>query len=519
MSKRDECSPGKSLRPTIFRPTRREFLLYVGAALTAAACGDDGESAASPEAGPELAGDPFTLGVASGDPLAESVILWTRLAMDPLNGGGMPDERIAVSWEVALDAQFRTIVRSGTERAVPALAHSVHVEATGLAPDTWYWYRFGAGRWTSPTGRTRTLPAADSSPERFVIALASCQNYKDGYYHAHRYLAREDIDLVTFVGDYIYESGVEGNVRDHDGPLIQTLDGYRNRYALYKSDPNLQASHQRAPWVVTWDDHEVRNNYAALNVPGLSAAAARALRAAAYQAYYEHMPLRLTPPDDFADMGLYRALVIGDLAQLHVLDTRQYRDPQPCDGAPGRCPSARDPGRTILGGEQKQWLKDELTTSTALWNVIAQQVVFAPVDFGGSFINPDQWDGYDAERQELIDVFAAHGNLLILTGDIHAGGFARLHAEPRNVESPRIGYEVVGTSIASGGDLGNLGPLADAFRDRHAWVEYINAVKRGYALCTLSRSDLRVEFRTVTTVVEADAELTTDASFTVPRLG
>jgi alkaline phosphatase D len=519
MAKRKQRSRAEELPPTPFHPTRREFLLYVGAALTAAACGDDGEGAPPPDSGRELPSNPFLLGVASGDPLAESVILWTRLAMDPINGGGMPDERIAVSWEVALDAQFRTIVRSGVAHAVPALAHSVHVDAAGLAPDTWYWYRFRAGRWSSPIGRTRTLPAVDSSPERFVIALASCQNYKDGYYHAHRYLAEEDIDLVTFVGDYIYESGVAGNVRDHDGPLIQTLAGYRNRYALYKSDPHLQAAHRRAPWVVTWDDHEVRNNYANLIVPGLSETAARELRAAGYQAYYEHMPLRITPPDDFTDMRIYRSLVIGDLAQLCVLDTRQYRDPQPCDGAPGRCPSARDPGRTILGAAQKQWLKDELGTSTALWNVIAQQVVFAPVDFGGSFINPDQWDGYDAERQELIDVFARYGNLLVLTGDIHAAGFARLHATPRNAASPRIGYEVVGTSIASGGDIGNLGPLADAFRDRHDWVEYINAVKRGYALCTLSRTDLRVEFRTVTTVVETEAELTTDAAFVVPRLG
>jgi alkaline phosphatase D len=504
------------------RPTRREFLLYIGAALAAAACGDDdggGGGRGGPPPAPVLPGDPFTIGVASGDPRAQSVILWTRLAPDPINGGGMPDIDVPVIWEVALDENFANIVATDFLFATAMFAHSVHAEAAGLAPDTWYYYRFRVGDdWTSAVGRTRTLPAEDSSPEAFRIALASCQNYKDGYYTAHGYLAEEDVDLVAFVGDYIYESGVNGAVRNHDGPELRNLEQYRNRYALYKSDPNLQAAHALAPWIMTWDDHEVNNNYAGLNLEAGNedVTDVLALRAAAYQAYYEHLPLRIPVPDEFGHMQIYNSFVIGDLTTVYVLDGRQYRSVQACNGRIGRpCAEVDDPQRTMLGAEQKQWLIDGLRDSTTLWNTVAQQTVFTPVNFNRTFVNPDQWDGYPPERQELLNVFAEVRNVVVLTGDIHASGFASLNIDQNDATSEVIGYEVVGTSISSGGDTDVLFGLGDQAEALLANVHHLNSRRRGYVICELTRERLRAEYRIVSTVVQPDGDLITDAIFEV----
>jgi alkaline phosphatase D len=503
-------------------PTRREFLLYIGTVVAAAACGnDDSGGRGGPPAPPILAGEPFTLGVASGDPRPESVVLWTRLAPDPVNGGGMPDVDVPVIWEVALDAAFDQIVRSDFTFATVTLAHSVHVDVDGLAPDSWYFYRFRVGDdWVSPVGRTRTLPAEDSSPAAFRIALASCQNYKDGYYNAHAFLAQEDVDLVAFVGDYIYESGINGTVRDHDGPELRNLEQYRNRYALYRSDPNLQAVHHLAPWVMTWDDHEVNNNYAGLMLErgNEDVTDVLALRAAAYQAYYEHMPLRVPPPEEFGFLQIYNAFVIGDLTTVYVLDGRQYRSPQACDGRLGRpCEEVDDPARTMLGIEQKEWLIAALRRSSTLWNTIAQQTVFTPVNFNRTFVNPDQWDGYFPERAELLGVFQEVRNVVVLTGDIHASGFATLNVDQNDAASEVVGYEVVGTSLTSGGDgdpLLGLGNQAVALLDN---VHYLNSRARGYVMCELTRQRLRAEYRVVSTVLQPESELRTDAIFEVDR--
>lgn len=503
------------------RPTRREFLAYIGAMLVVAGCGDDGESFAgtAPPPAPDLASDPFVFGVASGDPLADRVILWTRLALDPIRVDTLPTERIPVSWEVSGDEEFRRVVSSGWTWATPEFAHSVHIDATGLEPDTWYFYRMRVGsRWTSPVGRTRTLPAVASSPTRFRVALGSCQNYRDGYYNAHAHLAAEDVDLVFFVGDYIYETGVgEGSVRQHEAGPPQTLDEYRNRYGRYKSDPDLMRAHMRFPWVTTWDDHELANNYAGLNLGDLSEEEVLVRRRAAYQAYYEHLPLRVPLPDDFGHLGIYRSLEIGDLASVSVLDTRQYRDPQPCNGQIGRvCPQAEEQGRTILGGAQKAWLTDRLERSRAVWNVIAQQVVFAPIRLGRVLLNPDQWDGYGAERQELLDLFGRLGNVVVLTGDIHAAGFATLPANARDLNSATAAYEVVGTSITSGGEIS-----LDAFRDvllpENPHIRYLNASKRGYALVDFRRETVTIEYRVVDTVTNPGATIGTDAMFRIDR--
>ncbi|HEX3157585.1 MAG TPA: alkaline phosphatase D family protein, partial [Gemmatimonadaceae bacterium] len=320
---------------------------------------------------------PFTLGVASGDPTPDGVVLWTRLAPDPLRGGGMPPRRVPVRWEIAADEGFARIVQRGEALALPELAHSVHVEVRGLASDRVYWYRFITGGAASPVGRTRTAPAAGARLDRFALAFASCQSYQSGYYTAHRHLANEDVNLVVFLGDYIYEGGIDqGGVRRHTGPEIMSLGDYRDRYALYKTDPDLQAAHAAFPWTVTTDDHEVDNNYAGeiserYDAPQLFLQR----RAAAYQAYYEHMPLRRSSMPKGPDLPLYRRLGFGDLLELNVLDTRQYRTDQPCgDSVTPHCAESLSPDATILGAAQERWLLDGLGASAARWNLLGNQL-------------------------------------------------------------------------------------------------------------------------------------------------
>jgi alkaline phosphatase D len=344
---------------------------------------------------------PFSLGVASGDPLADSVVIWTRLAPNPLAGGGMPLVNVPVRWQVALDEKMKQVVRRGTVLATPELAHSVHVDVCGLEPNRWYWYQFQAGKEASPIGRTRTAPAFDNYISQLNFAFVSCQDWQNGYYTAYRHLAEENLDLVIHLGDYIYEYGLQpGGPRQHNSPEIITLADYRDRYALYRTDSNLQAAHGAFPWIVTWDDHEVDNNYANL-IPedNQTQEAFRKRRANAYQAYYEHMPLRQSSLPKGANALLYRRLTFGNLAEFNVLDTRQYRTNQPCDdGLKPRCPQAFDSNATMTGSKQEQWLTKGLDKSRSRWNVIAQQTMLAQYNFssspGAGVFNMDQWDGY-----------------------------------------------------------------------------------------------------------------------------
>jgi alkaline phosphatase D len=265
---------------------------------------------------------PFSLSVASGDPQPHGVVLWTRLAPHPLaedGNGGMPPLKVPVYWEIAEDEDFGEVERRGEVFARPELAHSVHVEVRGLDPDHEYFYRFRAGSEWSPTGRTKTAPAPGASVAELAFAFASCQMYEHGYYTAYRRMSEENLDLVVHLGDYIYEIGPNqyvaqsGNVRTHNSPEIFTLPEYRNRHALYKTDEDLQAAHAAFPWIVTWDDHEVENNYADEvsqidSEPDQDPEVFLRRRAAAYQAYYEHMPLRRTSVPQGPDMQLYRRL-------------------------------------------------------------------------------------------------------------------------------------------------------------------------------------------------------------------
>ncbi|KKB36654.1 alkaline phosphatase D family protein [Bacillus thermotolerans] len=484
------------------------------------------------EAAPQFKDYPFTLGVASGDPLSDSVVLWTRLAPDPLNGGGMPSHGVVpVKWEMALDEHFRKIVKRGVEHAHPSLAHSVHAEVFGLKPNTVYYYRFKVGNELSPIGKTKTLPAKGASVESLTFAFASCQQYEHGYYTAYQHMAKEELDLVFHLGDYIYEYGADeyvastGNVRQHKGEEIITLTDYRNRHAQYRSDEHLKEAHAAFPWIVTWDDHEVENNYAnVIPEKGQSVEAFIKRRAAAYQAYYEHMPLRKSSLPHDSSMQLYRDFKYGDLASFFVLDSRQYRDDQANDdGSKPHSPESLDPSRTLLGEEQEKWLLDHMEKSTSKWNVLAQQVFFTERNFGTAaspVYSMDSWDGYPAARQRITD-FATDkdmDNMIVLTGDVHASWAANIKEDYSNPESKTLGAEFVGTSITSGGDGSDVRADTEKVLAENPHIEFFNNY-RGYVRCRVTPDQWRADYRVVPFVSSKGADITTRASFVYERDG
>jgi alkaline phosphatase D len=524
------------------RWTRREFLAVTVAAAMAACSDDDGSSTPSVEPGgtdpststappaaptttgePVVASDPFTLGVASGDPLPDAVVLWTRL----LPAGGLPAADVDVEWEVATDAELTDVVASGSAPAVAALGHSVHVDVTGLEPDTEYHYRFRVGGFESPIGRTRTFAAAGTTPERFTFAYSSCQNWEQGYYAAYRDLVEQGgIDAFVFLGDYIYEYPT-GGYADPRGRTTgqdfecETVEQYRERYALYRSDPLLQAAHALAPWIVTWDDHEVENDYAGAsseNEAPVDEFLER--RAAAYQVWYEHMPVRLDPPTG-PDLRIYRSFAHGDLLRFHVLDTRQYRANQQ-QGEPfvanlGDAVQVRDealaadPAQTMLGDEQRQWLLDSVAESTAIWDVLAQQVLM----FGGNAVvgaDPpvivvDTWDGYAGERQQVLEALGASAdNLVVLTGDFHSAAVADLRADPFDQSLPVVGSEFMASSISSSffDDDQTVVALVDAALRANPQLKWFDA-RRGYTVCEVTPQRWRATFRAVADQFDEDS--------------
>jgi len=472
---------------------------------------------------PALPAPPFTLGVASGDPTADGVILWTRLAPEPqVAGGGMPAEPVRVTWEVAADEGFRRVLRDGRATARPEHAHSVHVDAQGLGAGREVFYRFRVGDHESPVGRSRTAPEGKASAMSF--AFASCQDYENGFYSAHRHLAEDDVDVVFFLGDYIYERAQStGRPRAHEGPEPIDLASYRLRYATYKADAELQAAHAAHPWVVTWDDHEFDNNYAnasSQETPPAAEAEFRARRAQAYKVWWEHQPVRLPAPTG-PDYRIHRTLDFGDLARFHVLDTRQYRNDQPC-GIPGniggRCADASAPDATVLGADQEQWLDKQLRTSRARWNVLAQQVMVSPTNFAPSapegIFNLDQWDGYPAAQQRLFDSLGRRGvdNPIVLTGDIHSSWVNDIRADPADGSTPVVATELVGTSITSSFPIG---ALVESIVSTRPDVKYFNGDQRGYVRCDVDTKELRADFKVVSSIASADATLATDGSFTI----
>jgi len=473
---------------------------------------------------PRFAVNPFTLGVASGDPMPDGVVLWTRLAPDPQNGGGMPPDGVQVRWEVATDEAMRNVVKRGTEIARPDLGHSVHAEVTGLDPARWYWYRFDVGGDASTVGRTRTAPAAGSTPEAFPFAFASCQHYEAGFYTAYRHLAAEDLHLVAHLGDYIYEGAnnpnapAGSNARRHQAWEPDTIERYRARYALYKADPDLQAAHAAFPWIVTWDDHEVDNNYAGdVSQDNAPRTAFLVRRAAAYQAYYEHQPLRKASIPKGPNMLLYRTIGAGQLARFHILDTRQYRSDQSCgDGLKAPCPAWSDPNRVMMGDTQERWLTRGVEQSATRWNVLAQQVALSriPDPDRPDVISMDAWSGYPAARDRLLSWMDAKRdrNFVVLTGDIHANFVMDVHRDMGRPESPVVGTEFIGTSITSGGDGSERWPSLQQYESRVPSMKYHDR-RRGYVRCLVTPDSWRADYRRVPYVMRPGAPVETAATF------
>lgn len=467
---------------------------------------------------------PFQLGVASGDPHATGVVLWTRLAPKPLEpAGGMPQEDVEVVWQIADDEQMTKNVRQGTTVATADFAHSVHVEVEGLEPNRWYYYRFQAGSEVSPVARTRTMPAADALPDKLKFAFASCQHFEYGYYPTYEYMRGEGLDLVFHLGDYIYEyKGDPKRIRTHAGPELETLADYRIRHAQYKTDPDLQSMHTVCPWIVTWDDHEFDNNCAGSNSEqkNVSAEAFLARRANAYKAYYEHMPLRRSSIPKGPDMQLYRSFKFGRLAEFFVLDTRQYRTDQPCgDGNKPPCDEAYDPAATLLGEAQEKWLFEQTAASQGTWNVLAQQVMMARVDRRPGEVQAfsmDQWPGYEMNRRRVLRHFDERkiANPVVLTGDIHTNWVNDLLLDFDDLGGKTVATEFVGTSISSGGNGVEKPKDLDAVLSENPFVKLWNA-ERGYVSCEVTPKTWIAHYRVAPDISRRHAPIVTRATFAV----
>jgi alkaline phosphatase D len=467
-----------------------------------------------------LQSHPFPFGVASGDPTDNSVVLWSRLAATALAAAGTGRTPISVAWELAADDQFRRIVRSGSAVAPWELGRSVHVEVEGLDPGREYWYRFLAAGEASATGRTVTAPAAAAMQNQLRFAFASCQHYESGFFSAYRSLVSDNPEFIVFLGDYIYERSLDaGRVREHEGDEVYTLDQYRGRYALYKRDVDLQLAHAYCPWIVASDDHEVDNNYAgdvSEQRTGVSEFLLR--RAAAYQAFYEFLPLRRASLPRGPAMQQYRRFAFGTLLQLNVLDTRQYRGDQPCnDGNKPRCAASMSQSLTMLGDAQESWLTSGLRASRARWNVLANQVMFSEVERGTAAspaYSMDQWPGYFHARRRLLEFLASArpSNPVVLTGDSHSNWVSNIKADFANPASPVVGVEFVGTSISSGGD-GNdatgVGPLS-----RNPHLKHFSN-RRGYVMNSVTPDRWEADFRVLPYVTRSGALAQTTAKFVV----
>ena len=514
--------------------TRRQVL--TGAAVAAGAATLPTAIAAPAAADPA---GPFALGIASGDPLPDSVILWTRLV-----GGSrpLPVRPVEVTWQIAHDERFRHPVRSGRATARPELAHSVHVDARGLLPGREYFYRFRALGAISPIGRTKTAPAPRHDAAGLRFGIVNCQDFQNGYWPAYWGLADEDLDVVLHLGDYIYEYDPSSRFADrrHSTPQtpgldqLVTLDDYRNRHAQYKGDPALQAAHAAFPWIVTWDDHETENNYAGL-VDEIDDTGARRQspadfarqRAAAYQAYYEHMPIRANLHPGSADLRIFRRFDFGRLARFNVLDTRQYRTDQPggfpSDFGLATAGTANVTG-TLTGEDQERWLAAGLNHSPARWNVIAQQVMMSRIKFPNPFgtvppiiANLDQWDGYAPQRTRLLHHLAdAHvANPIILAGDIHSTWLSELKLDFDRPEQPSVAVEFTATSVSSDFPIAFDAPLKAVNPTLNPHVRYFDGSRRGYLRCTVDRRAWHTDVRTVETIDLRRTPVTTTASYVV----
>lgn len=475
---------------------------------------------------------PFTQGVASGDPASDGFVLWTRLAPDPLaaDGLGGMSAPATVGWTVFSDDALQKPVASGQAETRPDTAHTVHAEVRGLKPDRPYWYRFEALGAQSRVGRARTLPAATSKPEKLSIAYASCSNYEQGYFSAYRHMAAENPDFVLYLGDYIYETSAKPDAkvaRRHDqaGPL-RTLAAYRNRYALHHLDTDLQDLRAAATALMTWDDHEVQNDYGGflsqymrddVNMP--------MLRRAAYQAYYEAMPLRtLSKPVD-GHARLYKGYRFGNLAEINMLDGRQYRSAAACPAGDARkghvvtdaCAVHTDPARSMLGFEQEKWLYQRFAKSQAAWNVLGQDLLVATYLQQSKDKTPvvghytDAWDGYPATRDRLLQAMQATRlkNPVILSGDLHSFWANEIKPSP---DAATVATEFLGTSVTS--DNPNHALMTATWAE-NPHVKYLNSRTQGYAAATFTRDHAEVRFMAISDRADPRATVSVEKRFVV----
>ncbi len=469
---------------------------------------------------------PFQLGVASGDPAADGFVIWTRLAPEPLAAGhGMPAAAVEVEWIVASDARMQDVVARGTAIARPELGHAVHVEVGGLAPNRPYWYRFIAGRERSAIGRAKTTPAIGQPIDKLRFAVAGCQHYEQGYYTAHRHMAQEQPDFVYCYGDYIYEyrgnrfrnfsEGPVEMVRQHVGDEVYSINDYRRRYAQYKMDVDLQAAHAAAPWFVTWDDHEIDNNWvSAIDQDGTPPSYFALRQQMAMQAYYEHMPLRASALPIGNAMQLYRQASFGDLLDFNMLDTRQYRTDQPCGdrwGVP--CEEISRSNAEMLGRQQERWLFDRLGSSKSRWQVLAQQVMMMDLDRTpgeGKTENLDSWAGYRIPRQRVLDQIRRLDldSVVVLTGDEHQNYAGELHVDGKRPGAKPIATEFVATSISSGGNGEDQREITKLIQQENASLKWHNS-RRGYIMCDVTPDLWTTEYKTLDYVHERGAPLQT----------
>jgi alkaline phosphatase D len=511
---------------------RREYFAHLSRAAAALAWG--GLFAAPATTAPSRAqarlpsGEyPFTLGVASGVPRPDSVVLWTRLAPRPHEPlGGLPDSPIEIRWEIAQDERFSLGLRQGVGTARPEVAHSVHVQVTGLPSGVPFFYRFRTRDAVSPIGRTRTAPALDADVARLRIALASCQHYEQGAFVAHREIAQRDVDVVLFVGDYIYESSnPRYRLRAHEGPVPKTLDAYRARHATYKLDADLRAAHAAHPWLLTWDDHEVENDYAEDQGPAeTSVGEFLRRRTAAYQAYFEHMPVAPDRPPVGAGMRLHDQFVWGRLAELWTLDNRQFRSVQAC-GDPGRsggrivtgCDQLEVESRSMLGMDQERWLAQGLAASERRWKLLGQGTQVSPCGVTtplGRRIYTDGWDGYPRARERLLQAMAQarSGNVLCLGGDVHRHVAAQLRLRAHDPASAIVATEFVCSSITS---RGVSEAVMELMRSSNPDLLHGRSDERGYALIEIAPGEASCEFRGTPFPARSVDKLTAQARFVV----
>jgi alkaline phosphatase D len=484
-----------------------------------------------------LAGNPFSLGVASGALRPDGFVLWTRLAPEPLsddpeNPGGMQGGDVTLRYEIATDDAMAKVVRRGEAAAERAFAHSVHLDVAGLEPGRPYWYRFSSGDASSPVGRAVTLPAAGAALDRLRFGYVSCSNYEHGYFSAYRHLTDENPEFVLFLGDYIYETIEENRptVRRHsDGIEASTLPTYRNRYAQYRLDPDLARLHAQVPALVTWDDHEVQNDYADKYSEYFDDPAQFLLRrAAAYRAFYEHMPVRpiLSHPEGPL-MRVYDRFTVGNLIEISLLDGRQYRSREACYGAPDKggghletnagCPERLDPGRSMIGFDQEAWLYSNLAHSKAQWNLIARDVLMAQLREkldGVDAFWTDDWDGYPANRARLLRHIhdSKVSNPVVASGDIHSFFANDLKLDFDSASAPVVATEFVGTSISSYGPP--YDPIAQALPD-NPHVHFFESRRRGYVCVDLQREKMQVRMRTVSDAHDPKAGIATLKTYVV----